>query len=141
MIRVFRDSGFPVQVRAKDGVIEVELGTSLGADGGRQFEERERVAAIAAVRNFLHPQSVAVIGASRRRVTIGAEILANIIQGDFAGSIYPVNPQADAIQGLRPTPPSVTFPRGSTWRSWRCPRPRSIRWPANAAKPAYVRCS
>jgi acetyl coenzyme A synthetase (ADP forming)-like protein len=100
MIQVFRDSGFPVQVRAKDGVIEVDLPTSLTADAGRQFDERERIAAIAAVRSFLRPQSVAVIGASRRRMTVGAEILANIIQGDFAGSVYPVNPQAGTIQGL-----------------------------------------
>ena len=43
---------------------------------GRRFEERDRTAAVAAVRSFLRPQSVAVIGASRRRETVGGEILA-----------------------------------------------------------------
>jgi len=100
MVQVFRDSGFPVRVRAKDGVIEVELPTSLSGDARQQFDERERVAAIAAVRSFLHPSSVAVIGASRHRMTVGAEILGNIIRGGFAGPVYPVNPHAGTIQGL-----------------------------------------
>ena len=55
---------------------------------------------MAAVSHFLTPRSVAVIGASRRRGTIGGEILNNIIQGGFGGPIYPVNPQADVVQGL-----------------------------------------
>jgi acetate---CoA ligase (ADP-forming) len=42
MVQVFRDSGFPVQVHARDGLIEVELPTSLGDDGRTQFEDRER---------------------------------------------------------------------------------------------------
>jgi acetyl coenzyme A synthetase (ADP forming)-like protein len=100
MVQVFRDSGFPVQVRAKDGLIEVELPTSLGEDGRTQFDDRERVAATAAVASFLRPRSVAVIGASHQRMTVGAEILGNIIRGGFAGPVYPVNPQAGTIQGL-----------------------------------------
>jgi acetate---CoA ligase (ADP-forming) len=100
MVQVFRDSGFPVQVRARDGLIEVKLPTSLGDDGRTGFDERERVAATAAVASFLRPRSVAVIGASHRRMTVGAEILGNIIRGGFAGPVYPVNPKAGTIQGL-----------------------------------------
>ena len=100
MVQVFRDSGFPVQVRAKDGVIEVEFPTSLGEDGQTQFDDRERVAATAAVTSFLRPRSVAVVGASHRRMSVGAAILANIIRGGFAGPVYPINPRAGTIQGL-----------------------------------------
>jgi acetate---CoA ligase (ADP-forming) len=100
MIRLFRDSGFAVEVRPNDGVLEVEFPTSLTPDARRRFDERERVAATAAVRSFLHPASVAVIGASRQRKTVGAEILANLVRGGFAGPIYPVNPRARRIQGM-----------------------------------------
>jgi acetyl coenzyme A synthetase (ADP forming)-like protein len=100
MVQVFRDSGFPVEVQAKDGLIEVEFPTSLGDDGRTQFDDRERLAATAAVAGFLRPRAVAVIGASHRRKTVGAEILANVIRGGFAGPVYPVNPQAGTIQGL-----------------------------------------
>jgi succinyl-CoA synthetase alpha subunit len=100
MIQVFRDSGFPVEVRAKDGVIEIELPTSLSEDARQRFEEREQISALAAVRSFLNPRSVAVIGASRRRKTVGAEILGNLISRGFTGPIYPINPHANALQGL-----------------------------------------
>ena len=66
MVDVFRESGFPVDLRSTPDVIEVELPTSLSAAAVERFEERERIGAVAAVRSFLEPRSVAVIGASRR---------------------------------------------------------------------------
>jgi acetyl coenzyme A synthetase (ADP forming)-like protein len=107
MIQVFRDSGFPVAVRAKEGVIEIELPTALSGEARERFEERDRTAAVAAVRSFLNPQSVAVIGASRRRKTVGGEILNNLLSGGFAGPVYPVNRQAQTIQG-RPAYAAIT---------------------------------
>ena len=53
------------------------------------------------LRNLFAPRSVAVIGASRRRGTVGAEILHNLIADGFTGAIYPVNPHAQAVDGLR----------------------------------------
>ena len=101
MIDVFRVSGFPVSVRAKDGAIEIEFPTSLTGEARRRFEERERLASVAAVQSFLSPRSVAVIGASRRRKTVGSEILNNLTSGDFTGPVYAVNRQAHTIQGHR----------------------------------------
>jgi acetate---CoA ligase (ADP-forming) len=107
MIEVFRQSGFPVHTRFEDGTIAVELPTSLSPEAIARFHERERVAAIAAVRSFLEPGSVAVVGASRRRGTVGGEILHNLLSSDFAGTLYAVNPNADVVQGL-PAHRSVT---------------------------------
>jgi len=47
------------------------------------------------------PRSVAVIGASRRRQTIGREILSNLVGSGFTGAVYPVNPTADSINSIR----------------------------------------
>jgi acetyl coenzyme A synthetase (ADP forming)-like protein len=99
MIQVFRDSGFPVAVHPKDGSIEIEFPTSLSDEARTRFQEREQRAAVAAVRSFLDPSSVAVIGASRRAGTVGAAILENLIRAGFSGPIYPINPHADTIQG------------------------------------------
>jgi GNAT superfamily N-acetyltransferase len=66
MIEVLRESGFPVELRSTVDAIEIELPTSLSAEALARFEERERTAAVAAVRSVLEPRSVAVIGASRR---------------------------------------------------------------------------
>jgi len=50
------------------------------------------------------PQSIAVIGASRRSGTAGNEILKNLIAGPFAGVVYPVNPKSKSIMGIRCVP-------------------------------------
>ncbi|HEY2162059.1 MAG TPA: GNAT family N-acetyltransferase [Solirubrobacteraceae bacterium] len=42
MIEVFRDSGFPVDMRATPEAIAIELPTSLSAEAIERFEERER---------------------------------------------------------------------------------------------------
>ena len=50
---------------------------------------------------LLTPRSVAVLGASRSAGKVGHEVLANLVRGGFEGAIYPVNPGADEILGLR----------------------------------------
>jgi acetyltransferase len=56
------------------------------------------------VRNLeflLNPRSVAVIGASNRPNGIGTIVMRNLLEGGFAGAIYPVNPKYDRVQGIR----------------------------------------
>ena len=100
MIQVFRDSGFPVELRSTPEAIEVELPTSLNDEALARFEEREDRAAVEAVRALLEPRSVAVVGASRRRGTIGGEILHNLLAAEFNGPVYAVNDHRDVVQSL-----------------------------------------
>ncbi len=58
-------------------------------------------AAAADVRAVLQPRSIAVIGASRQRRTIGGDLFHNLIEADFAGPVYPVNRSASSVQGAR----------------------------------------
>jgi acyl-CoA synthetase (NDP forming)/RimJ/RimL family protein N-acetyltransferase len=101
MIGVFRDSGFPVELRSRGDVIEVELPTSLSEAALERFEQRERTAAVAAMRSFLRPSSVAVIGASRRRGTTGGEVVHNLLSSGFGGTVHPVNLRAQTVEGRR----------------------------------------
>jgi acetyltransferase len=50
--------------------------------------------------SLLSPQSVAVIGASKRQGKVGHEIVRNLKADGFGGAIVPVNPTADEICGL-----------------------------------------
>ena len=100
MLGTFRDSGFPVEVVTRPGELKVTFPTSLTEDGRRRFDERERTAAVAAVEHVLRPASVAMVGASRRPDSIGAAVMTNLVAGGFTGAIYPINPQAAAIDGL-----------------------------------------
>ncbi len=51
--------------------------------------------------SLFSPDSVAVIGASRTPGKLGYAVLKNIIDCGFRGSVYPVNPAAREILGLR----------------------------------------
>jgi acetate---CoA ligase (ADP-forming) len=53
---------------------------------------------------IFNPRSVAVIGASRREGTIGNQVTKNLIDGKFEGPIYPINPGATDILGLKAYP-------------------------------------
>jgi acetyl coenzyme A synthetase (ADP forming)-like protein len=63
--------------------------------------QRDHVAVTASVRPFFEPRSVAVIGASHRRGSIGGELFRNILAGDFQGAAYPVNRGGDPVAGVR----------------------------------------
>jgi acetyltransferase len=56
------------------------------------------------------PQSVAVIGASRDERKLGYGVLSNIIKYGYQGRVYPINPKADEILGLRCYPSVLDVP-------------------------------
>jgi acyl-CoA synthetase (NDP forming)/GNAT superfamily N-acetyltransferase len=106
MLKVFALAGLPVQRRLSAGVVELTFRLPGEADPGLdeyldQVAARESRAGVASLQHVLWPASVAVVGASRRRGTVGREILHNIVTCGFSGQVYPVNPRAPALDGLR----------------------------------------
>jgi len=100
MIDVFRDSGFPIELRGRGDSIEVRFPTSISEQARVQFEQREAIAAAAGVRTLLHPSSVAVIGPCAKRGTLGGEALHNLLDGGFAGQVFPIDGAARSVAGL-----------------------------------------
>ena len=68
------------------------------------------MAAAASVRYFLQPRSVAIVGASRKRGTIGAALVANLKRCGYKGSLFPVNPGAAEIEGIPAFPAIDAIP-------------------------------
>jgi acetate---CoA ligase (ADP-forming) len=110
MIEVFRESGFPVETSSEPGSIRVEFPTSFSPEAVRRFQERDRIAAAAAVHNILKPRTVAVVGASRQRGTVGGEIFHNLLESEFDGVVYPVNPATNVVQSVRAFPSIAELP-------------------------------
>jgi acetate---CoA ligase (ADP-forming) len=110
MINVFRASGFTVSIRAIPGSIEVEFPIRLTDEAVDRFEHRETEAAVNAMRTFLSPRSVAVIGASRDASSIGGRLFHNLLMSGFHGPVYPVNPRAAVVHGVVAYPSVTAVP-------------------------------
>ena len=52
-------------------------------------------------KSLFTPKSVAVVGASSRRGSVGNAIFSNILLSGYTGIVYPVNPKAHGILGVR----------------------------------------
>jgi acetyltransferase len=61
-------------------------------------------------KNFFNPQSIAVIGASRTPGKVGYDILKNILQYGYQGAVYPINPEAPEILGVKAYPSILDIP-------------------------------
>ncbi len=99
MIDMFRESGFHPSLRSGAGSIAVELPTASTPGARERYLERERAAAVAGVGHVLRPDGVVVVGASRRRGTVGGELVHNILAAGYAGPLHLVNRDADEVQG------------------------------------------
>jgi acetyl coenzyme A synthetase (ADP forming)-like protein len=60
--------------------------------------------------NFFNPKTIAVIGASRTPGKVGHDILKNLIQYGYQGVVYPINPEAPEILGLKVYPSILSVP-------------------------------
>jgi acetyl coenzyme A synthetase (ADP forming)-like protein len=49
-------------------------------------------------KGFFNPGSVAIVGASRTKGKVGYEVLKNILEGGYEGSIFPINPNTETIE-------------------------------------------
>ena len=54
--------------------------------------------------DLFYPKSIAVIGASGTPGKLGWNVFTNLVSHNFKGKLYPINPKADEIQGLKAYP-------------------------------------
>jgi acyl-CoA synthetase (NDP forming) len=51
--------------------------------------------------SLFRPRSVAVIGASTKDLSIGNRVIKNLVDFGFTGTVYPINPSADEVRGIK----------------------------------------
>ena len=64
------------------------------------------------IKRFMEPSSVALIGVPRRAGRASFNILETLLQIGFEGKVYPVNPSADSILGVKAYPEVKALPPG-----------------------------
>jgi acetate---CoA ligase (ADP-forming) len=75
---------------------------------------------------ILRPRSIAVIGASRSTRTIGHQVLANLLEHGFAGTVYPVNPLASSVHSIRAYPSVLEIPEAPDLAVLAVPKERAL---------------
>ena len=110
MVRVFRDSGFETRQALEGGIIHVRFPLNAPEAMRERAATRERVAVANSLVPLFRPKTVAVVGASRDPSSLGNALFRNILQGRFKGTLYPVNPRAHAIEGVRAYPSLSDLP-------------------------------
>ena len=103
-----RNNGTPVVV---DALITVQS-SQLTSD--RKIQKTS-VSAKHSLLPFVEPKSAAIVGASASPGKPGYELLRNLLANEYRGKIYPVNPKAREILGLRVYPPSPTCRKPLIW--------------------------
>jgi acetyl coenzyme A synthetase (ADP forming)-like protein len=110
MMRVFRSAGFKMRRDLDEGVYTVDFPTEESTETQTIKMMNEKRAVAASLMPIFYPQSVAVIGASRKAESIGGRLFKNLINGDFTGPVYPVNPTAPVVRSVAAYPSVLDIP-------------------------------
>ena len=102
MIQVFSDAGYEVKRHFDDGVVSLHFDIDPTEKSRAVMESREHRAEALSLAGLLAPASVAVIGASREWGSVGQQLLEHVVEGNFSGPIYAVNPDALEVSGMMP---------------------------------------
>ena len=131
MDNVFMDTGFETRRAMEDGIVHVQFPLSAPEALRERADLRERVATANSLVPLLRPRVVAVAGASREPGSVGNTIFRNILQSGFKGSVYPINPKADTIEGVQAYPSLASLPENQ----WVLrPTPKFTMFHSNAAE-------
>ena len=104
ILQLLAAGGFRVERSTERGVLHVSVATEETEALQEAQQQREKHATARSIRPILNPASVALVGASRQAGSIGAAVLSNLKKSGFTGPIYPVNPKAAEIDGLKAYP-------------------------------------
>ena len=101
MLGLFAAAGWERDCRFESGTVKTQFSIAPTPASMAAIADREHIAEAASMARLLSPRSVAVIGASRDPAKIGNAVLKNLLGQGFNGTVYPVNPHAESIGGVR----------------------------------------
>src|SRR4051812_22475014 len=110
MLHVFSSAGFDVRRETAFGEAHLELDIRPTERFAEAMAERVHRAAVASLRPVLAPESVAVVGASAREGSLGAELLRRIVAGGLAGGAAPVSRGGGVVSAMRAVPSTGDLP-------------------------------
>ncbi|MEZ4523982.1 MAG: acetate--CoA ligase family protein [Thermomicrobiales bacterium] len=88
-------------VASPDGAIAVDVRLLLDFTPAPERYRPDQEEILTAMRRIMQPEAVAVIGASPEAGKIGNSVMKNLINGGYAGEIYPIHPRAEEVEGRK----------------------------------------
>ena len=86
-----------------------------------------------ALASLLSPRAIAIVGASDSPARIGGRPLRYMLEAGFGGTIYPVNPSRETVQGVKAWPSLAALPEA--------PDVAILAVPADATEKAVAECA
>ena len=80
-----------------EGATAVDVRILCDFEGTRPRYRPSQEDILSAMKRIMEPNAVAVIGASAVDGKIGNSVMRNLIDGGYAGELYPIHPKADVI--------------------------------------------
>lgn len=130
MLDVFEQAGFRITEEVDQDDVSIVLILDDKAD--LAVAQRDNWSHAASIRRVLHPNSVAIIGASRTPGSVGHALLRNVLASSYCGTFYPVNLQARSVLGVAAYPSIADLPE--------VPDLAVIAVPAAAVRSVLIEC-
>ncbi|HVW31369.1 MAG TPA: GNAT family N-acetyltransferase, partial [Acidimicrobiia bacterium] len=110
MLGVFREAGFQTKSVVGGGEVSVRFPVADSTELAVAIAKREHKAESRSIGRLLAPRSIAVVGAGQAATGIGHQVFRNLLNGDFQGPVYPVNPKSFHVGGVRAYPSLLDIP-------------------------------
>jgi acetyl coenzyme A synthetase (ADP forming)-like protein len=106
----FAEVDFNPVLATPDGATAVDVRIIVDAEAGKPVDRFTQQEILASMNRIMKPKAIAVIGASAEDGKIGNSVMKNLVNGGYAGEIYPINPKAGDILGLKAYPSITDVP-------------------------------
>ncbi len=110
MLSVFRKAGYGLSSNISYGVTHLEFPILRSETAEKRREAQEAESERVSLRSIFEPKVIAVAGASREPGSVGGALFRNLLRWGFSGTLYPVNPVAGAIAGVKAYPSISELP-------------------------------
>ncbi len=110
MMNVFKSSGFEKHRVWESDTVHIELPVNGASALWELADLREKIAVANSLVPLLRPKVIAVVGASRDSSSIGNIVFRNILAANFQGTVYPINPQAISVNGIKAYSSAMDLP-------------------------------
>jgi acetyl coenzyme A synthetase (ADP forming)-like protein len=110
MLRVFEESGFDIVKRMHEGFFEIVFDLERQEEFSKRQARREHLSRSLGMRRMMYPRTIAVVGASRDPESVGGKVFRNLLYHDFSGAVFPVNPNAQSVNGVLSYPSVSDIP-------------------------------